>query len=165
MLCPQFQQSYFNATSRSIDTHVNCNAPESSHQIWLNEFVGMLIFAISWLILRQYSNHLGQLDSGFQGLLKPLVVVLTFYGANAVSGEVQPDHDVEPINTFGGIKIPTLALQLIILDLTYSFEAANPYPHLTSAASQNLFQQAMKINNQRYEPKKGFQNYKITNEN
>ena len=69
-------------------------------------------------------------------------MVLTFYGANAVSGEVQPDHEVEPINTFGGIKNPTLALQLIILDLTYSFKAANPYPHLTSVASQNLFEQA-----------------------
>ena len=93
-----------------------------------------MIFVLCWLLLRNYKIQEGQIDSGFQNLIKPAIVVLAFYGGNAISGGSFASAGPQPENAFGGFKNPTLAAQLFVWNLNYDFVVRNPYP-LTGSAT------------------------------
>lgn len=112
IMCPSFIEHDF--AGDGANTKMYCNVADQHPRIVVVEFIGSLVFVLSWLILRNYKVHDGQIDQAFQNLLKPVVVMLAFYGGNAISGLQYQTFRPQPHNIYGGFKNPTLALQLFV---------------------------------------------------
>lgn len=68
-----------------------------------------------------------------------MVVVLAFYGGNAISGNTYTNFGPQSHNIYSGFKNPTLALQLLVWNLNYNFESLWVYP-LINQKNVNVFQ-------------------------
>lgn len=74
------------------------------------EFFGSLIFILCWLIIRNYKIPEGQIQTGFQNLVKPALIYLAYIGGSAISGNASSSPGMVGQTTYGGFKNPTLAL-------------------------------------------------------